>query len=208
MYATSVEELIARPLMEMSEGRDHRFHGMGREDIDARMLGNGRPFVVEILSPRSRTPDLRAATERIHAESAGRVEVVDLKPCPAAEVRRVKEEAHDKSYRVVIRGQVPEEKIIDALHLLSGQVLAQRTPVRVAHRRADLTRHRTIRKMEMVEKGEGTLTLEIRAQAGTYVKEFVTGDGGRTVPSLSAALGVPLEVVSLDVMQIHDEEGE
>ena len=42
------------------------------------------------------------------------------------------------------------------------------------------------------------------AEAGTYIKEWVHGDGGRTRPSLSERLGVACEVLELDVLDIHD----
>jgi len=54
-YPTSVEELTGVPLVEATGAEGTRFHGMGREDIDARMLGRGRPFVLELVRPRSRT---------------------------------------------------------------------------------------------------------------------------------------------------------
>ncbi len=206
MYETSVEELIAGPLNQSLRGTGHRFHGMGREDIDARMLGRGRPFVAEILSPHVRTMDATAAEKEINASAGGRVEVLELTPCAPLDVRRVKEEKHDKSYRVVVRGSPGEEKIKEAVNMLSGRELVQRTPVRVAHRRADLMRHRSIKEMKMTQMGEGTFTLEIRAEAGTYIKEFVTGDNGRTQPNLSEVLGIPLSVVELDVTAIHDEK--
>jgi tRNA pseudouridine synthase 10 len=209
MYPTSVEELTAGPLTELAQGNGHRFHGMGREDIDARMLGRGRPFVAEVLSPKVRTLDVAAALQEINTRAEGRIEITELAPCAALDVRKVKEELHDKSYRVVVRGEVPEEKIKEALNLLSGCELVQRTPVRVAHRRADLMRHRKIREMKMTEKEGQLFTVEVRAEAGTYIKELVTGDGGRTQPNLSELVGTPLEVVSLDVLEIHDNvEGE
>ena len=30
---------------------DHRFSSSGREDVDVRMLGDGRPFIVELINP-------------------------------------------------------------------------------------------------------------------------------------------------------------
>lgn len=207
MYETSVEELVAGPLMSLAGGTEHRFHGMGREDIDARMLGNGRPFVAEVLLPHRRSLPLKEAEELIRKGAEGRVEVIGLKPCVAGEIQRVKQEAHDKSYRVVVKGNVTEEKIIEAVNSLVGRNLAQRTPVRVAHRRADLVRSRGIKEMKVTEHAGETFTVELRAEAGTYVKEFVTGDEGRTVPSLSSTLGTPLQVVSLDVIAVHDAEG-
>ena len=64
MYQTSVEEIVAEKVMETSEGQEHSFHGMGREDIDARMLGNGRPFVLEIKNPVKRFIDLKEMEEK------------------------------------------------------------------------------------------------------------------------------------------------
>ena len=42
-------------------------------------------------------------------------------------------------------------------------------------------------------------------QAGTYIKEFVHGDGGRTQPNLAALVGCSgaAEVLALDVLQVH-----
>jgi tRNA pseudouridine synthase 10 len=47
MYERSMEEIIASEVMKFSGGDKHSFHGMGREDVDVLMLGNGRPFVLE-----------------------------------------------------------------------------------------------------------------------------------------------------------------
>ena len=45
--------------------------------------------------------------------------------------------------------------------------------------------------------------LELCTQAGTYVKEFVHGDFGRTTPSLSTILGCDdVDILALDVKNI------
>jgi tRNA U54 and U55 pseudouridine synthase Pus10 len=42
--------------------------------------------------------------------------------------------------------------------------------------------------------------LDIKTQAGTYIKEFVHGDFGRTQPSLGQLLGgVHVDILALDV---------
>jgi tRNA pseudouridine synthase 10 len=206
-YAESVEELVGAPLLAATGGENTRFHGMGREDIDARMLGGGRPFVLEVLRPKHRTVDLAAMAEAIQKQSGGRVEVLGFRSGIAADVVRVKEASPSKSYRVVIGGAVEVEKVKEALSLVADRAIAQRTPTRVAHRRADRIRMRRIQSTQLVEATEGRFTLDLRAEAGTYIKEWVEGDGGRTEPSLSALLGVPLKVESLDVLNIHDLEG-
>jgi hypothetical protein len=41
--------------------------------------------------------------------------------------------------------------------------------------------------------------------AGTYVKEFVHGDLGRTTPSVSSLLGASCNILQLDVEALYDE---
>ncbi len=206
-YPTSVEEVVAAPFLAATRGEGSRFHGMGREDIDARMLGDGRPFVLEIDRPRTRTVDVAALAAEVNRSAEGRVEVLEAAASVAAEVVRVKEAAPLKSYRVAVLGEASEAKINEALAFVAGRAIAQRTPTRVAHRRADRVRTRRIVAGRLVEAAPGRFTLDLRAEAGTYIKEWVEGDGGRTEPSLAALLGVPLSVEALDVLQIHDREG-
>lgn len=203
-YPTSVEELVAAPVLAATGGKGTRFHGMGREDIDARMLGRGRPFVLEILEPRHRTIDLAPLAESIRTGSGGRVEVTEFRGSTAARVIEVKELSPEKSYRVTVAGEVAPAKINEALTLATAKVIAQRTPGRVAHRRSDRVRTRRVVAALLVESESGRFTLEIRTEAGTYVKEWVEGDGGRTEPSLAGLLQMPLKVEALDVLEVHD----
>lgn len=205
-YPTSVEELLAAPFLRASRAEGSRFHGMGREDIDARMLGRGRPFVLELLRPRTRTLDLAALAADLGPEAAGRVEMLDVREADAADVLRVKEASPAKSYRVGVRGAVGLGKVNEALALAVGRTIAQRTPRRVAHRRSDRVRMRRILGARAAAAGEGRFTIELRTEAGTYVKEWVEGDEGRTDPSLASLLGAPLEVEYLDVLEVHDTE--
>ena len=41
--------------------------------------------------------------------------------------------------------------------------------------------------------------LSLCTQAGTYVKEFVHGDFGRTTPNLCSILGCDVDIIALDV---------
>ncbi len=203
-YAESVEELVAAPVLALTKGEGTRFHGMGREDIDARMLGRGRPFVLEILRPKVRTLDPASLGEEVGRASGGRVEVLEFRWADAKRVVQVKEASPQKSYRVAVLGTVAEAKINEALTFAVGRAIAQRTPTRVAHRRSDLVRPRRIVEAHLVERTDGRFTLDLRAEAGTYIKEWVEGDGGRTDPNLSQLLGTPLHVEQLDVLEIHD----
>ncbi len=49
------------------------------------------------------------------------------------------------------------------------------------------------------KQNKNLFKLFVKTQAGTYVKEFVHGDLGRTRPSVQEILGVEADIVSLDV---------
>ncbi|HEX9340047.1 MAG TPA: tRNA pseudouridine(54/55) synthase Pus10 [Thermoplasmata archaeon] len=205
MYPTSVEEAIAAEVMRESGGTGHALHGMGREDVDALMLGRGRPFILEIKEPRRRHIDVVSAVARINA--SGIVEVDQLVPARGADVVPLKEDRAAKTYRVLFRMVPPvaEAKLKTAVPVLVAEPIAQRTPERVVHRRADTTRHRRILAAEVVRVDEDRAEIRVTAEAGTYVKEWIHGDRGRTSPSLAERLGVACEVIELDVLDVHDD---
>lgn len=207
LYETSVEEIVARPLMALLGGEDHALHGAGREDVDALMLGRGRPFIVEIRRPKRRSLEVGAALSAIAAEASGRVEVGALAPCSKAEVATLKDADWRKSYRVLValEKDIKDDQINRACAELSGSVIDQQTPTRVAHRRADKVRQRKATSVRVLTRSGPVVELEVTGDSGLYVKELVHGDQGRTRPSLAELLGVACEVRELDVLDIHDE---
>lgn len=210
MYEKSVQDLTGPVVMRHAQGEEDFFHGMGREDIDARMLGNGRPFVAEVRRPRVRTLDLTKVQEEINTSAGGLVEVEGLRPSSRAEMRAIKESTHSKTYRVRVRFQhdFDHGKVNDIVRVLAENPISQQTPNRVSHRRADLERIRAVRsfRAESVEGLEAVFVVE--ADSGTYIKELMHGDEGRTRPSVAEVVGVPCEVLSLDVIWIGDQGAE
>ncbi len=204
MYQTSVQEIIGDIALRMCDGQEHFFHGMGREDIDALCLGEGRPFVLEISQPRRRDIDLDEL-ERLANESE-LAQYHYLQFTERAEVARTKTATPTKTYRVVVRaeGKVNKERVNEVATSFKNVHLDQRTPKRVEHRRADLVRDREILWVKAEVLGEDTFSLTLETQSGTYVKEFVSGDDGRCVPSFSQALGIQCRVETLDVIAINE----
>jgi tRNA pseudouridine synthase 10 len=68
-------------------------------------------------------------------------------------------------------------------------------------------RRRRIHWVKADAIGEDSFDLELETDSGTYVKEFVSGDDGRSVPSFSERLGMPCKVETLDVLAIDYHEG-
>ncbi len=203
MYEESVEEIIAAEPLRIFQAKEEEFHGAGREDIDVRMLGNGRPFILELKEPRKRNVDIEKVEKAINEFAAGKVEVVSLRYASRNEIEMLKSAKYPKTYRVVV-GFEEKGKINEAVNALRSSIIEQRTPRRVAHRRADKVRRRKVIDIRVEEMKENEATLVIKAESGTYIKELITGDEGRTVPSLSHLAGVDMEVKMLDVIEIGD----
>ncbi|MCH2648098.1 MAG: tRNA pseudouridine(54/55) synthase Pus10 [Candidatus Poseidoniaceae archaeon] len=293
-YSSSVQALIGDPLLELFGSEEHAFHGMGREDIDVRCLGRGRPFVIELKKPYKRDVDMNLIMDAINSSAENRLEVSDMRPSNRSEVVRVKDTPAEKSYTIRYkiepitqsnfdeltqvmeipsnnqernkrrknhhRRRKPEPEpeveidyssmkkaelvelceqkglaksgtkdvlierlstfkeatlplpekdyIMEIMTNLQGCTLAQRTPERVAHRRADKIRKRKVLETSnpsIKEDEDGNLVAEfsLRCESGTYVKETVHGDGGRTQPSIASLIKAKCTVEWLDVADIH-----
>ena len=206
MYPTSVQEIIGDIALEMADGQEHFFHGMGREDIYACMLGNGRPFVLEISQPKHRYIDLDELERR--ANQTDMAAFNSLKFVQREAVERYKAAASDKVYHVHVKaeGKVNKEELVKVALSFKDVNIDQRTPRRVEHRRADLVRKRKIHWCQAEWASDDSFDLELETDSGTYVKEFVSGDEGRSVPSFSERLGIQCKVETLDVLAIKFEE--
>lgn len=198
-YRTSVEEIIGKPLLRLAGGFDIKLHGSGREDIDALCIA-WRPFVLEVLKPKKRSIDLKKAEKLINGK---KVRVKGLKIVDLDAVQKIKEAKPDKTYKAVVKLE-REIKKPDLMKLkqLVGTI-NQRTPKRVMHRRGNLLRKREVRGMKARWLGKKKFELTVKTQAGLYIKELVSGDEGRTRPSVSEILGQKAVCEKLDVTRIE-----
>jgi tRNA pseudouridine synthase 10 len=202
MYHESVDELIKPHLMAAARSEDTAFHGAGREDIDALMLGDGRPFVVEAKKPHVRKIDLEALGSEINSKAEGKIEVLGLRFVESETVEQLKSMKADKVYRLKIVHGTTEEKLKSCLDILSGTIIKQKTPTRVLHRRADLERMRKVHSINLESFDTNTAVLVVNCEGGLYVKELVSGDGGRTVPSVASLTGSEAKVIELEVIKV------
>jgi len=207
LYPSSVEEEINHAVIEAFQADDAVLHGGGREDIDGRMLGDGRPFVMEVIDPRIRQVELEGLRERVNGHAAGKVAVSELHFVDKGTVEAVKSIKLNKTYRlkVIYKDDISIETLKSSLATLSNSEILQWTPQRVAHRRADLERKRKVYEavLEELNEAEKYFVITVRCEGGLYVKELVSGDNGRTKPSLSALLGRDCRVSELDVINVE-----
>ncbi|MBA0866039.1 hypothetical protein Goshw_017403 [Gossypium schwendimanii] len=97
-----------------------------------------------------------------------------------------------------------EDEDVCSISLLNDMQILQKTPIRVLHRRSPLERKKIIHwmKIERIAESSQYFLLHLCTQAGTYIKEFVHGDFGRTQPSIGSILGCRAEILQLDVTDV------
>ena len=78
--------------------------------------------------------------------------------------------------------------VLSKLDETTDLAIKQLTPVRVLHRRSLLLREKMVYRMKTRFINPHHFLLEIEASGGTYIKEFVHGDLGRTQPNISGIL--------------------
>ncbi|MTK64457.1 MAG: tRNA pseudouridine(54/55) synthase Pus10 [Methanobacterium sp.] len=204
MYPETVEELISDVMIKAAKGTGAKFHGAGREDIDVRMLGSGRTFVLEILEPKIRELDLNTLQEEVNKYAEGKVEISEMKYVPRNRKAEIKQSSTDtyKVYKALV--EVDDEidpENLDSLKSLD--IINQRTPIRVSHRRADKIRTRKIRKLDYNWLKPKSFEITLECEGGLYIKELISGDEDRSKPSVAEVLGTNARCVQLDVLEVN-----
>ncbi|MHA2296939.1 MAG: tRNA pseudouridine(54/55) synthase Pus10 [Candidatus Hodarchaeales archaeon] len=210
-YPTSVEEITTDPGIEMTRAKAAKFHGSGREDIDALMLGRGRPFVLELVEPKKRFINLKSLEEKINKSNEVKVYLEGFASRETIRMIKTHDPGITKKYRALVHLEKPIKDISMPLESIQEKliqnVIHQRTPRRVSHRRADLVRKRRVFDVsfEPIPGDNNKLEMKIHCEGGLYVKEIVNGDEGRTIPSFSELAGVPAQVIELDVIEVEEK---
>ncbi|MDF1539357.1 MAG: tRNA pseudouridine(54/55) synthase Pus10, partial [Candidatus Thorarchaeota archaeon] len=171
-YPDSVSEYIGKTIQDSLNGSKFKVHAAGREDIDVLMLGNGRPFVVEISRPKIRNPNLDEIMSLVNKSADGKVEIGNLEFSTRKRFQDLKSDAAEnvKEYHAIIKAQfdITEAQLEVAAEKLTGVVLEQRTPHRVSHRRADLIRGKRVLEAKLTKIDTNTIDGYFKVQGGTY----------------------------------------
>ena len=205
----NISDIIRYPCKKLFNTKKIKFHAAGREDFDVKCIEDGRPFALEIINPRiSYIPEKEI--QILINQITPKVQVKSFKYSTAKIVPLIKGYSFTKKYIVNIALSTEREincaKLQNTLNILILSEILQNTPVRVVHRRADLQRKRKIYSLDLISCGTTHASISIHCESGLYIKELITGDQGRTTPSLSELYGSLFEVSFLDVISVDPEK--
>ncbi len=202
----SVQELVTPFIKDAFQCDEVLFHGAGREDVDVRMLGRGRPFALTLENPTLRVADMGKLQSQINSALKGKVELFDLSIGIPADVVFITRNYHTKRYRALVESteKISVEKLSSFLN--QKMDVLQTTPIRVEKRRVMKERPHWITLEKITQIDPFHIDVELHASAGCYIKEFISGDEGRSKPSLAEWLTAKCVCKELDVLEIVDSD--
>jgi hypothetical protein len=181
----------------------------------------GRPFVYEIFDANQLPPvsALQQIVDEVNHETTEAEAILphrtygknpmgvgiapDLTFVPSSAFSGLQNETESKTkyYGCLCwsHDRLPEtDPVITAMLGPFPLTIRQRTPIRVLHRRSNMVRERQVLTCQAQRVDDHYFRLHLSTSAGTYVKEFVHGDLGRTVPSIASLLGCTTDILELD----------
>ena len=217
--ATSVAESICPIVCDLfgSPVDKSLFSASGREDMDVRMLGSGRSFVLQLGDAKNLSPLLDSGALAKVRIDTGDVRVeggLAYADKGVMDWLHWSTEQHTKVYHSVVWTQavLPTQAQLDEVHANKTNIkILQKTPLRVLHRRTEHTREKYMHSLQIERLNDHFAIVTLRASAGAYIKEFVHGDFGRTVPCFAdVVFGRPVrcDIIQLDVMEVEQDAEE
>lgn len=217
-HSTSVAESIIPSVCELFDSPIEKclFSASGREDMDVRMLGSGRTFVLQLGDARRLTPLMDQNILKNYKINTGDVIVefgLKFADKGVLDWLHWSTEQHVKVYRCIVWSALPFQE--ESIKIFNDNLkVYQSTPLRVLHRRTEHVREKYIHSMTIERINSHYAVVTLRASAGAYIKEFIHGDFGRTTPCFNDVVFGPTatnnrcDILQLDVREVEHHEDE
>ena len=198
----SVEAFIAAPFLRSTGGNSEKFHAAGREGANTRVLGLGRPFVLEIKNPLRRELNLAEVSDAVREESGGKIEIGDLKYCLKEVVRRLKAQGHPKkTYRLEVLFENPlSEKDLEQLEDFVNIDSLKKTEVQIS--KGELNKQeKQIYDYKMNRLTKNSIEILVTSAGSQIIKELI-GKKGEVESTLAQYVKNVICEIRLDIVDI------
>ncbi len=202
----SIEEIIGKPILETLSGKNIRFKPVGSEDKDSRVLGEGRPFIMEVRGIKQVPVDLENLREIINEHGSGKIEVIRLARTTREIARKMTIRTRTTtSYKAIVKleNEVADEKLEMLEKAFSKAMITQY--VRNGRSRSKQRRQKYIYKTTTRRLAPDQIELMIKCQGGTRMRGLISGVEFKTEPSLINILETEVSEIQLDVMDVQLE---
>ncbi|HYC27139.1 MAG TPA: hypothetical protein VEB67_03860 [Nitrososphaerales archaeon] len=185
----SVEDLVGRRLAKETKSEKATFTWLGSEDRESRVYAPGRPFVVEVKSPKRRKVPRRLVARF----RGGQVEVSGGRVLPAKPVKLPTFKFRTTIYGLT-RTKVGEEGLADLRKAFRDAPVLFERPY-------DRPTTKTVYRTSARTKGRSIL-IDAELDGGLPVKRFVSGD--LVSPSVSEVLKTEVRCRNFDIREVRE----
>lgn len=200
--ALAVEDAILHA-KDLVGANDALIHVTGREDPEVRVLGRGRPLVIEFRSPANRNVSLHELELALNSFSpwikfrlklqVGRRFLANMKGSLGRQF---------EVYRVLVYSEkgleVAELKTLEDFY--RNRIVEQRIP----SRDGEVVRKGRVIAVKVIGLTRRLFEALVKCDGGLHVKLLVTGSDGASIPSFSEVLGTPLRCLVADLAYVHE----
>lgn len=179
----SVQYLVNNFLSEKYRAEGCSFIWVGSEDERSLVDGNGRPFYVEVLKPKRRTPIRRLKTAKLNGVRLSSIEVLPSRPTliPQFTMRCFAYLVQPPQREGDIPSKVMKDEIESKFKDLSVRVRLSRR-FRVVTKRIQSI-------LVQESKEDHRVVLDINCDGGIPIKKFVSGEDESVSPNLAPFIG-------------------
>ena len=202
----SIEEILSRSVQEMTASKEAVFRPIGGEDRDTKVLGTGRPFIMEARGAKEISFDLDSLRESINGQHSG-IEVSRLAKTTREVARKMT--ARNRitvSYRAIVKlmGEITPEKLETLEREFSKVQISQRTPD--GNFKSRRTRTRYIYETSIRKLTSDQIELKIKCQGGIRIRELLDGGGSNnTWPTVADSLRIGISETQIEVLDVQLE---
>jgi tRNA pseudouridine synthase 10 len=160
--SSSVQDEMRKTIKEIFQADDCILSAGGREDRDVRMLGSGRPFIIDVVNPKLRNKPLdniKAIEDEVN-KNTHLIMIKNLTVCDKSYYAVLKkyEDSKMKFYTcLVLTGRNINDQDIEKINSVKDLTVIQKTPIRVMHRRTLMDRKKTIFSLDAKQINENFL---------------------------------------------------
>ncbi|MGC8544012.1 MAG: tRNA pseudouridine(55) synthase, partial [Vulcanisaeta sp.] len=175
-------------------------HSGGDEVSNVRVLGNGRPLVIQIIKP-SKRPSLNDIIASLKNTDDYDVIFDRMEYVKGSIIRRIKARSREYviTYRVlaVTENPITDETIRSLHEYFRNRQVNQRLRVKGRVRR----RVSMVYELNGRAIGDRLMELLIRCQGNLHVRGFVHGGFGDIEPSIAGTLGFGVKPIEIDILR-------
>jgi len=186
--SNSVESIIGFRMLEITKGDTPKFSWLGGEDKDSLVLGNGRPFVLQISNPKVR----RLQTHLTIDENG--VCAVLKQQSPRLSFKLPSHFTTKTKITIQAEQDLPKQSLATLLNVLENSEVSYQVKSKIARKK--------IYSLKAQQIDEKRFILTMIADGGLFIKQFVGGQD-YIEPSISKIVGIKCECVAFDILDVN-----